>query len=117
MLCLARTGNILELAKLVSSKLGSLLGDVDPQAAMSADAGCALDCEPDRHGVVGLGGEVDVLAGDLGRAVVVEGQQVDLVGNHCWGYHGEGGKGRLLATNLEGGGGLLERLLLASLGT
>lgn len=73
----------------------ALFRNVDPEAAMSADARRAFDGEANRHRVARLGRNVDVLARDLGRAIVVEGQQVDLVGNHCFGGHGEGEKSEL----------------------
>lgn len=58
---------------------------------MTTDAGRALDGEPDDHWVLGLGRNVSVLARDLGRSIVVERQQVDLVRNHgLWGWHVEG---------------------------
>ena len=69
----------LELAELVPLKRCAMLGDVDPKAPVPADARGALDREADRYGIARLGGDVDVLAGNLRRAIVVQGQQVDLV--------------------------------------
>ena len=60
---------------------------------MTSYAGRALDCEADGDRIARLGCNVDVLAGDIGRAVVVELQEVYLVGNHGSWYH-DGGKER-----------------------
>jgi hypothetical protein len=81
--------NLLELTKYIPSELGPALRDVDPQAAMPADAGGALNGKADGHGLLArLGSQVNVLAGDLGRAVVVQRQQVNFVGYHCLWDHG-----------------------------
>lgn len=67
MLCL------LNLAKVFPLELYAFLGDIDPQAAMTADARGALDCKADSDGIARLWGDINVFAGDLGRPVVVQG--------------------------------------------
>ena len=57
---------------------------------MTADARGAFDGEANGQGILGLGRKINVLAGDLGRAIVVERQQIDLVGNHGFWDHDEG---------------------------
>ncbi len=82
----------LVFAKLVAAELGALVGDVDPEAAMTTYRRGALNCEADGDGVAGPWREVDVLAGHLGRAVVVERQQIDLGGRHGSRAHDARGK-------------------------
>lgn len=79
--------HVRELSELVSVEVLALLRDVDPQAAMTTDARSALDCKANNEGIMGLGSNVDILASNIRRAVVVEGQQIDLVGHHCFRYH------------------------------
>lgn len=54
---------------------------------MATYARGTLDCEADGDGVACLWRNVDVLAGHIGRAVVVEGQQVNLVRHHGFWDH------------------------------
>jgi hypothetical protein len=63
---------MLELAKLVSLKLDAVFGNVDPETAMAANGRGALNHEADGKWVIGPRRNVDVLALDLGRAIVVE---------------------------------------------
>jgi hypothetical protein len=56
---------------------------------MATDARRAFDSEADGNWVMGGGRNVNVLAGHLRRAVVVQGQQVDVVGHHCSWSHVE----------------------------
>lgn len=79
--------DIRELPELVTLELMSLLGYVDPQAPMATYARGSLDCEADGDGFMCLWGNVDILAGHIGRAVVVEGQQVNLVRHHGFWDH------------------------------
>lgn len=65
----------------------SLLGYVDPQAPVATYARCTFDCEADRDGFLCFWRNVDILAGHVGRAVVVEGQQVNLVRHHGFWDH------------------------------
>jgi len=78
---------LLELAELVSPKFSPALGDVDPKTAMTADARGSLDGKADDDRVAARRCQVDVLARHLRRPVVVEGQQIDVVGDHCFGHH------------------------------
>jgi len=82
---------LLELAELVSPELSPTLGDVDPKTAMTADARGALDGKADDDRVAARWRQVDVLAWHLRRPVVVEGQQIDVVGDHGFGHHVDGG--------------------------
>lgn len=54
---------------------------------MTTDARCALNGEADDDGIVGFGGNIDILASHIGRTVVVEGEQVDFVRHHGSWYH------------------------------
>lgn len=82
-----RSGSLLELAKLISVKLGALLWNVDPQTAMATDGRGTLDCKANCYRIVCLWGEIDVFAGDLRRAIVVEGEEVYFVGYHGFRDH------------------------------
>lgn len=73
----------------------ALLRDVDPQAPMATYAGGALDCEANGDRVLGLWSNIDVLAGDIRRAVVVQRKLVYLVGHHCFRYHDDKRKSSL----------------------
>lgn len=63
---------LLELPELVSAELSALIRYIDPQTPMTTDRRRALDGEADNDGIARLGGDVDIFASDLGRAVVVE---------------------------------------------
>jgi hypothetical protein len=73
---------LLVLAKVVATKFLVTLGNVNPEAAMTTDGRGTLDSEPDSDGMVILRGQIDVLAMDLRRSVIVQRQQVDFVGRH-----------------------------------
>lgn len=60
-----------KLSELVSVEILALLWDVDPQTAMATDARSTFNCEADNDGILGLGSDVDILASNIGRAVVV----------------------------------------------
>lgn len=60
---------------------------------MAADGGGALNHEADSDGVFGLWSEVNVLAGDIGRAIIVELQQKNFARRHGARAHDGGGKG------------------------
>lgn len=81
--------DLLVFGEFVPLEVNTLLRDVHPETAMASYAGCTLDCEADSDRVAGLWCNVDVLARDIGRAVVVELQEVHLVGNHgSWDHDG-----------------------------
>ena len=63
---------LLELSKLLPVELCALLCDVDPEAAMSADGGCAFNRKPDSYGRIALGGQVDVPSSDIRAPVILE---------------------------------------------
>jgi hypothetical protein len=71
----------------VALELLTLLGYVDPQAPVATYARGTLDCEADGDGIVCLWRNIDILASHIGRAVVVEGQQVNLVRHHGFWDH------------------------------
>lgn len=85
--------SLLVLSKLVPPKLGPLLRDVDPKTAIATDGRGALNGKSDGDRVISRGIEIDVLSRDLGRAVVVELQQINLRGRHDSWAHGEKGEG------------------------
>jgi len=64
--------SLLELSKLLPVELCALLWDVDPEAAMSADGGCAFNRKPDSYGRIALGGQVDVPSSDIRAPVILE---------------------------------------------
>lgn len=66
--------DLLELAKLVATEFLSLFGDVDPETTIAADGRGTFDSEAHSHGIFSLGGEINVLALDLRRAIIIQGQ-------------------------------------------
>ena len=75
--------NIPEFPKGISLKLLALLWDVDPETAMSAYRRCTLNCKPHNYWRIGFWCEIDVATRDIWRTIVVERQQINLVGGHC----------------------------------
>lgn len=66
--------NSLELAKLIATEFLTLFRDVDPETAMAADGRGALDSKAHRYGIVRLGRQINVLALDLRRAIIIQRQ-------------------------------------------
>lgn len=61
---------------------------------MATDGRRALNGKADGDGITAFWGDINVLASNLGRAVVVQWQQINLVGRHdAWAHDGrEGGR-------------------------
>ena len=83
----------LVLSKLCPIKRNTLLGDVDRQDSIATQWRRPINDETDNYGVIGLRLQIYVVIGHLRRAIIVERQQIYLVGIHCsWPSHGEKGR-------------------------
>lgn len=72
-----REAMVPELAKRMAIK-GLALGDVHPETSLATDGTGSLDDESQHICRVGRRRKVDVLSGDIGGAVILQWQQVDL---------------------------------------
>jgi hypothetical protein len=74
---------------MVAAELLPVLRNIDPETAMARDRRGSLDGKPYCHRVAAARSEIDVLARDLGRSIIVERQQVNLGGRHDSWDHAE----------------------------
>lgn len=80
---------LLELSKLVPSKLRPFCWYVYPQAAMSADGRCALNSKPDHYGRSTPRSQIDVTAGNIRTPIILQRQEIDLIRRRDFGCHHE----------------------------
>lgn len=98
---------LLELPVFVPPEFLAGLWNIDPETPMATYGRGSFDEEADGNGLGGCRLQVDVASWHIGRAVVSQGEQVDLIGLNGWGRHGAGREEHLAEATLAERGEVL----------